>query len=720
MTFPSTPLSATSLSAVVEQECRAFLNSPAHPSFRLRLSLFGRHRKLERANAHAISQHIRTHSLAQLVPYLHGIFQDTHGRWEENGLQRQLLQGLFEVFGSPYPGEFSMNSQSAARFIEGLCVFLQLPLPLSASQANARAPGWGRLWDALEKAGFLDENILEEVSFLTEASDAVQTALVDSIVLLSQSGLLNHHHFSLLCHYPRGAVLLAQVLIALNEEALFSAENFSALYAYARQADTILNAIRYLKPQGLFTDAHFRQLCLHSQEGDWLVDGLALLSAHSILTQENLTLLLTHAAHAYRLADVMTTLNQHQLLTPENRALLSEHPEDAGLLFKILLRLSRAQLLNQTRFEQVMQYRDVFRQRAFMVLLDNLPDHLVTAPRFAHWVALCEQHAQTLEVAQTAIRQDIEQAVHDATLTQVPDVNHAQSIHTTSVHTSVSESAQRLAVRYQDVDIRLALQECQLWLNVQKSTPHPTNKARAAQAAFARLFAPHGDADFIDRRSGLSTRQLLAYIWIGLCNPNDWSDATLKAQHQETQELPWVVFERCIQVLYECQRGYNLDANGVDNGLSDRPICPGGTFNKLMEILNTVHQDVQIIMMTLGQASEQLLRHATRLAKAYLIEQAQGATTEEKRCQFNLILENIQQADISAIWEAIQPQVRTILWDEFAPLFADSPNGFENLLCQGAFVELDAQALRDIERHLPALSPADDLREITPSLRACG
>jgi hypothetical protein len=62
-----------------------------------------------------------------------------------------------------------------------------------------------------------------------------------------------------------------------------------------------------------------------------------------------------------------------------------------------------------------------------------------------------------------------------------------------------------------------------------------------------------------------------------------------------------------INGLYEIQRGYNLNEQGIDNQGNDRPICIAGTFNKLMETLQVACvEEAQIIYITKETATLKL------------------------------------------------------------------------------------------------------------------
>lgn len=187
-----------------------------------------------------------------------------------------------------------------------------------------------------------------------------------------------------------------------------------------------------------------------------------------------------------------------------------------------------------------------------------------------------------------------------------PAFNTRQSTHTASVHASVSDSAIRLRTSYgmhiaSQRDFSAVIAQMGQWL---ASIARPSEKEAAAAArCFGGITA--GDCFFTDPTSGVPTRQLLAFVW---CAVHDNIKRT--GSLEDAQAL-------LIDGLYEIQRGDNLSEEGVDDGRDDYPICPSGTFNKLMEKLNGIHSDVAVYYITIQGAALKLPRVVKEQALAY-------------------------------------------------------------------------------------------------------
>ncbi|WP_058523387.1 hypothetical protein [Legionella birminghamensis] len=68
------------------------------------------------------------------------------------------------------------------------------------------------------------------------------------------------------------------------------------------------------------------------------------------------------------------------------------------------------------------------------------------------------------------------------------------------------------------------------------------------------------------------------------------------------------------QALYEIQRGYNLNKQGIDMGGNDKPICYGGTANKFCEKLSSLSPLIQFLYVnkkTITKKLKQLTEEAT-------------------------------------------------------------------------------------------------------------
>ncbi|MDG2347839.1 MAG: hypothetical protein P8L77_00020, partial [Gammaproteobacteria bacterium] len=174
---------------------------------------------------------------------------------------------------------------------------------------------------------------------------------------------------------------------------------------------------------------------------------------------------------------------------------------------------------------------------------------------------------------------------------QLQNLNdNSQITHTASIHQSVSDSAQALSDRYsQDViNDNVTSYISELKTNIEQFTPNQTitpNIYQAAKRGIARL--ENLDTDFIDPKSQLSIKKLIALTQIA-AKDDDYR------QHTYNHYL-----EAMTLALYEIQRGYNLDASGIDNMVNiDITICNSGTFNKIIEKLVGILPDCHIHFIT--------------------------------------------------------------------------------------------------------------------------
>src|SRR3990167_7222643 len=188
----------------------------------------------------------------------------------------------------------------------------------------------------------------------------------------------------------------------------------------------------------------------------------------------------------------------------------------------------------------------------------------------------------------------------------VPNINDGQSTHNASVHQAVSESATRLAQRYQlmidGAGLEIVIERVKAYVS---NLSDDSQKNKAAKRCVLRIAAPN--YTFTDPSSHITTRQLLALTFLAICD-----DAHRMASLDDAKA-------QFVEGLYEIQRGYNLSDTGVDRGGEDRPICSAGTFNKLIEKLQGIHPDGQIRFITRETASLKLPIVVRETVRTYLL-----------------------------------------------------------------------------------------------------
>ena len=238
------------------------------------------------------------------------------------------------------------------------------------------------------------------------------------------------------------------------------------------------------------------------------------------------------------------------------------------------------------------------------------------------------------------------------------DINPGQSTHTASVHRAVSESAIRLATRYGSMIEAPGLENTikRLRAQVLSLPDDESGKNRVAKRCIERI--TEVDYIYTDDKSGITTRQLLALIFLAI------SDNDQRIGSYEN------AMARFVQGLYEIQRGYNLNGDGEDNGKDDSPICTGGTFNKLIATLVGVHPDFEIRYITRETAALKLPKVVQEEAMLYLSQLANPQTIKDLLAFTKLIAE-IKKDGVTVIYDKIKPKITKRMFEEFKSLYRE-------------------------------------------------
>ena len=119
----------------------------------------------------------------------------------------------------------------------------------------------------------------------------------------------------------------------------------------------------------------------------------------------------------------------------------------------------------------------------------------------------------------------------------------------------------------------------------------------------------------------------------------------------------------------------------------DRPICIAGTFNKLMEKLNGIHEDVAMLYITTSGASAKFPKLAEAEALNYLQSLSNPETLEQYQAIKYLLKQIETSGSLMPIWHDIQEVVKTKLWDEFKEAYGNINNPhFLSLLENGQYL----------------------------------
>jgi hypothetical protein len=304
-------------------------------------------------------------------------------------------------------------------------------------------------------------------------------------------------------------------------------------------------------------------------------------------------------------------------------------------------------------------------------------EHIAAITTHAASVALRDAGTQQmLRNGQITIADILGPVHHQAhAVAAVPNINGDQSTHNASVHVSVSASASQLFDRYkkeiEGSGLESVISRVQGYVN---SLPNDSQKNKAAKECVLRITDPH--YTFTDPGSQITTRQLLALTFLATCD-DDNRTGTL-----EDASKPF------IEALYEIERGYNLSDTGVDQGGQNRPICPAGTFNKLIEKLQGIHPDCEIRFITRETASLKLPIVVREELMSYMSSLSNPDTAEDFLA-FTRLMSQVKKDGVEVIWRHIEYNITDKMFDEFGSLYQDKADpSFTCLIDAGQYIEL--------------------------------
>ncbi len=260
-----------------------------------------------------------------------------------------------------------------------------------------------------------------------------------------------------------------------------------------------------------------------------------------------------------------------------------------------------------------------------------------------------------------------------------PELNNAQSTHTASVHKSVTHSLINLNNEYGNkLDINkqiISLQEFEKKINRNEFPTIPQYQLASAIKCLARMSKLYEEKE---AGSNFTIKKILALIWVAMHDVKNTKDAE----------------EAFIKALYEIQRGYNLNAKGEDNmETEDRPICTGGTINKLVASQNGVHKSVNIDFVTAKSAGFKVMG----ITGDCIFEYATQSENPEKTLRD--ILASIEKCGgiPDEFWNKIKDQVVAKMNDEFGGFLQNDI--IDKTASQGEFTNFDkGQQQRMLER----------------------
>lgn len=341
--------------------------------------------------------------------------------------------------------------------------------------------------------------------------------------------------------------------------------------------------------------------------------------------------------------------------------------------------------LDQLALDQAFQlapfYSDVVNQSLY-----RIPSHLFTPQARLHIAQMCSR-AETQAGFEHSLRIFVNHLLNITDEAPVRQLNHAQSTHNESVHKSTSESAVRLSNCYRfaradsseidAVKVKQTLDKVYQWGEQLKEENH---KYAAAKRCLQRFKENSSILEYSDPDSKISLALLLALTW---CAIHD--EHLIKCTIQDAEEL-------FIEALYETQREYNFTHVGGDQGGNDRPSCPGGTFNKLIEKLVTIHPDVEIKHVTYNHAKYKF----RVVVKECLLEYLSRLPEHEKELRHKILEEcTSPEEGIGDTWKHIESRVSERIFEEFRVVFQEKTNTqFVDLIASGVYLSFPPDELK--------------------------
>lgn len=296
-------------------------------------------------------------------------------------------------------------------------------------------------------------------------------------------------------------------------------------------------------------------------------------------------------------------------------------PACLDLLSKGIIRLQQIEgINNNANFYNVKTLKDLISGR------------LIT---FEEALSISEQSAFALIEARNrnAVhnRQDIINIVGNLTVQSKKNVyEDKQTTHTKSIHDSATNSAIKLAESYEDklsseeeIDniITSLIKNIDMWQQAnkvvsQKYHGNVINCLPKAKVFFEKNIIKDGKpvslfdgyAKYIDQKSKISFKKLLALAYVAIQDESK-NIATFDDS-----------FALLIEGIYEIMNIYNLS-----NPNANRSSCTSGAFNKILEKLTGVHNDVQLVFVTPETVTEKILI----VYKNKLVEIASKASNQD-------------------------------------------------------------------------------------------
>lgn len=515
-------------------------------------------------------------------------------------------------------------------------------------------------------------------------------AFANSAVIIHQAGLLNTEILSELRQiFDRGHIQYLQVIKVLQTTNSLTCENVAATTKYEvySASRSIIHTFQILKNANLFNQARVTAILNHERIDELEYTCENLLTA-GLFNEQYLNDVINSHSPA-NLASAFATLNRLGLLTPKNRqAVMRLKIRALKATVWIMNQLPATEPFNQNNIDRLVKNTNFIYLFNKHGVMNFIPDDAFTQAHFDGLFNAYTRANDNNQDALAAMRAYVTNRILNNRPNHANAVNAQQSTHTASVHQSVSESAIRLRKKYPFVSLDQPIAQMVTWGNALDTTSSSNMQGSmsayqnaAAQRAITRICS-HGSAygNYVDKKSHTSTQQLLALIWYAI--------------HDEHNRMGTLEDAKSLlrDGLYECQREYNLNAQGKDNQpqVEDRPACTAGTFNKLMEKMQGVLPQVEIRMINQQTASLKLPIVVKDVLAAHLRDHANQAK----------LIDSIKQDGVEPVWSEIKYKVAEVMFAEFSSLYgSDLQNThFIDLVETGIYVTIDDEWLDKIPK----------------------
>lgn len=257
-------------------------------------------------------------------------------------------------------------------------------------------------------------------------------------------------------------------------------------------------------------------------------------------------------------------------------------------------------------------------------------------------------------------------------------INNTQSTHNIAVNTSSAKCAKNLHKRYGTILKKQSLDTIFNKIKFFLKSDEDNSSLEQKSAIACILRSTQKNYTYCDPISKVSFKHMLALSFFAFTD----NQLLLCSAKDAKQQF--------ISALYEIQRGYNLDENGVDNlDPLDKPICPGGSFNKLSEKLKGFHPDANLKYMTKLTAGFKLLRVIQEEASSLLFKFSFPKNIKDLFTFIHLI-NKVKQHGVESLFYSIKNRIRQRMFIEFEPLYRrqDNPE-FIKLIEVGSYASLE-------------------------------